>query len=121
MRNALKITVLALVASLVAGGVALADTNPWNVIVVDPGETFFTLGGEDFQVETGKRIRIIFDGISPERVYGSIEAMEGFDDQPVKLIWTSAGQCPLTLHNRLLRCKSTQFDSDVTGHNEKTR
>jgi len=121
MRKALKTIVLTLVASLMASGAVLADTNPWNVIVVDPGETVFTLAGEDFLVVTGKRIRLVFDGISPERVYGSIEAMDGFSDQPVKLVWTSAGHCPLTLHNRVLQYKTTQFDSDVTGHNEKSR
>ena len=119
MRKSLIITTFALVAGLLCGGAALADTNPWNVIVVDPGETAFSMGGEDFLVITAERIRIQFNGITPERVYGFIQALEGTDERPVKLIWVSWGQSALTLYDNVLVGKASQFDSDVTGHNEK--
>ena len=119
MRKPLRILIFALVASLLCGGSALADTNPWNVIVVDPGETSFSMGGEDFLVITPTRIRIQFNGITPERVYGIIQPLEGPNALPVKLIWVSCGHYSLTLHDHVIIGKSSQFDSDVTGHNEK--
>ena len=119
MRKPLLIITFTLVASLLCGGTALADTNPWNVIVVDPGETAFSMGGEDFLVNTATRIRIQFNGITPERVYGIIQPLEGPDTQPVKLVWVSWGHHSLTLHDHVIIGKSSQFDSDVTGHNEK--
>ncbi len=119
MRKALLIVILTLV-SIGAAVTANADTNPLNVIILDPGYTEFTMAGQDFFCITPQRIRIHFDGISPHRVYGRVQLLGGATDSPVKLVWVSAGHEPLTLHDRILEVKFVRFDSDgVTGHNEK--
>ncbi len=118
MRKVLLILVLAL-GALGLASIAGADTNPLNVIVLDPGYTEFTMGGQDFFCITPERIRLYFDGISPIRVHGRIHLLGEATESPVKLVWVSAGHEPLTLHDRILEVKFVSFDSDVTGHNEK--
>lgn len=116
-------TLLIMILTLVVTGLAMtasADTNPLNVIILDPGYTEFTMGGQDFFCITPERIRVHFDGISPLRVYGRVHLLGETTDSPVKLVWVSAGHEPLTLHDHILEVKFVRFDSDgVTGHNEK--
>jgi len=118
MRKYLILVILTLVASSLVSPV-LADTNPLDVIVLDPGYTEFSMEGQDFFCITPERIRINFDGVSPVRVYGRIDLLGEAMDSPVKLVWVSAGHEPISLHDSVLEVKTIRFDSEVTGHNEK--
>ncbi len=117
MRKYLFLMILTLM-TLMAAGSAQADTNPLNIIVLDPGYTEFGMGGQDFFCITPERIRIRFDGISPARVYGRITLLGEATNSPVKLVWVSAGHEDISLHDCVLDVKMVRFDS-VTGHNEK--
>ncbi|MDP6797041.1 MAG: hypothetical protein QGG33_04385 [Candidatus Krumholzibacteria bacterium] len=115
----MKVLVFSLLAGIFLSLPALADPGSSYTIVLEAGATEFSMGGEDFLCVTGQSTRIVFDGISSERVYGRIILLEPGDGQPVKLIWVSAYHHPMTLHNRAVSTKIVFFDSDVTGHNEK--
>lgn len=120
MKNLLVVAALALVCLGLAGPVAAGDRAIVFTIVVEPGMTDFTHAGESFTVVTTQRLEINFEGITPHRVWGFLLPLDGYNLDPVKFIWTTAGNDPLTLHEGVLGGRRWFFDSNnVTGHNEK--
>ncbi len=119
MKNLLKIASLALFCLIATSALAPAE-GPLYTIVVDPGMTHFSFAGEDFTVVTTQRLEISFEGITPARVWGYLQPLDGYSIEQVKFIWTSAGNDPITLHDGVLSGRRWRFNSDnVTGHNEK--
>ncbi len=119
MKNLLKIALLALLCLSTTSMPVPAERVLYS-IVIQPGMTNFAFAGESFTVVTTQRLEISFDGITANRVWGSILPLDGYSIQLVKFIWTTAGPNPLTLHEGILGGRRWCFDSDnVTGHNEK--
>jgi len=118
MRQRLILVAL-LLGLLGSSWTTVADTNPLSVIVLEPGYTEFSMGGQDFFCITPERIRIQFSQITPLRVRGRIFLLGEYTSSPVKLVWVSAGRDPLDIFDSCLQAKITEFDSGVTGHNEK--
>jgi len=120
MKNLLKIVLLALLCLSTTSATAPAGDRMLYSIVVEPGMTQFSFAGEDFTVVTTQRLEVNFEGITANRVWGFIVPLDGYSIDPVKFIWTSAGNNPITLYEGMLGGHLWRFDSNnVTGHNEK--
>ncbi len=118
-----KVTRLCGLALLIVGLLVAPKTHAElgdHVIELGPGMHEFELGGEDFLVVTTQNLRICFDGITPQRVWGALIPLDGWNLELVKFIWISDNFDLLTLHEGILAGREWRFDSDdVTGHNEK--
>ncbi|MCP4546446.1 MAG: hypothetical protein GY835_08290 [bacterium] len=120
MRNIMKLSLMVLFLVGIVSGV-FANEGGGVDIVLDEGMTFFEANGEEFVVVTTQKLTIHFAVVNDENVFGLLTPSEAIirDEDQVKFLWLIEGEDPITLFFGRTYGKAVNFDSDITGHNEK--
>jgi hypothetical protein len=116
-----------LISILVLMGVVLAPAlspgagaGEHGMIKVGPGASDFVVQGERFRITTPESLSLVFEGVSPERVWGTIVLDDEACPGVVRLVWLRQEQPSLLLHEGPILERELPFDSlGATGHNEK--
>ena len=105
---------------LLATPAAWAEIDNHAIVDVVSGVTDFQVEGETFRVVTDHSLSIVFEGVSADRVWGTIIHGASLSPEAVQLVWFSENYGNLILYEDTPSDTHCDFDSDeVTGHNEK--